>query len=79
MENEQMNPSYEQLAEAYTMLLQENQQLKNQVITLQGNNSLNKMQLLVNIIDKFNGIDSMKTTVNKAKWHLNKMLEKPKK
>lgn len=79
MENEQMNPNYEQLAQAYTSLLQENQQLKSQIFSLQSNDMIAKMQMLTEIIDKFKNIESMKTVVNKAKWHLNKMLEKPKK
>jgi len=74
-----MNPNYEQLAQAYTSLLQENQQLKSQIFSLQSNDMIAKMQMLTEIIDKFKNIESMKTVVNKAKWHLNKMLEKPKK
>lgn len=80
MENEQMNqqPTYEQLVEGYTLLAKENHQLKNQIEMLQTDKALSKIQLLLNIIDKLKGDESMKSVVDNAKWHINKMLEIPK-
>lgn len=81
MENEQMNPSYEQLAQAYTMLLQENQQLKMELNSCRNNNSIKRVEMLVNVINNFASCidkESMQIVKN-AKWHLNKILEKPKK
>lgn len=81
MENEQMNPSYEQLAQAYTMMLQENQQLKMELNSYKNDNVLQRVNMLINIIETFKNYQDKdsETIVKNAKWNLNKMLEKPKK
>lgn len=81
MENEQMNPSYEQVVQAYNQLVTEYQQLKMELNSYKNDSMYQRVNMLINIVETFKNNqdkDSAKIVKN-AKWNLNKMLEKPKK
>lgn len=83
MENEQMNqqPTYDQLAQAYTAILRENEQLKAALNSIQGDKTIERIKLLVDIIKTFAELPEDKSCdkiIKNAKWHLEQMLEKPK-
>lgn len=76
-------PTYEQIVQAYNQLAAENQQLRIELNSLRNDKTLERMESLVKLIDKFNlyteSDPKLAKIVNNAKWHLNEILAKPKK
>lgn len=77
MEDNKQQITYEQLAEAYTKLAQENMQLQNALQQIQLDKTSERFKMIANIVinkDKFSN-----KIIKLAEWHLQKMLAKPKK
>lgn len=84
MENENVNqqPTYEQVAQAYTAVVRENEQLKAALNSIQNDKTLERIKLLVDIIKTFTELSDPENSYSKiikdSKWHLEQMLAKPK-
>lgn len=81
MENEQMNqeqPTYDQVVQAYNMLMSENQQLVSELNFVKQDKAIEKIKTLTDLILKLRGSDtSYDSIIDNAKWHLEQMLAKP--
>ena len=76
MENEQMNqPTYEQLAQAYTNAVRVLEQTQRELEVLKAESILHRLQALMQI---FEHKDAYSNKILKlAEWHLEQLLAKP--
>lgn len=76
MENENVKPSYEELQNAYTQLLQQAQELDRRYQVLLQDKMLEKIKVISAIVEHK---EAYSEKVKKlADWHLQQMLAKPK-
>lgn len=79
MENEQMNqqPTFEQVAQAYTTAVRENELLKSEINSIRMDRSLQQLQTVMHVLEHKDYYS--KEILKLAEWHVKKMLAKPKK
>lgn len=76
MENENVKPSYEELQQAYTQLLQQAQELEHRYQALLQDKMLEKIKVICSILE-YKDVYS-EEIIKLAEWHLTQMLAKPK-
>lgn len=76
MENEQMNPSYEQLAQAYSNLIRENEQLRMNLNAVSTDRLLERLKTVMQIVEHKESYSE--NIIKLAEWHIKEMLKKPK-
>lgn len=74
----QEQPTYDQVIQAYNMLMRENQQLASELNFVKQDKAIEKIKTLTDLILKLRGSDtSYDGIIDNAKWHLEQMLAKP--
>jgi len=74
-------PTYEELAQAYTVAVRENEQLRTALNSVQTDKALERIKLLVDVIERLHVIQGeskgYSKIISNAKWHLERALAIP--